>query len=104
MVDYKEWFSNAKDLSPLGKCIVYKQTRLEKLFAKTLPYIMPFISKRRRVAIRNYWKYRHKRRACTALCKLLMEQELEKRRKECCVQIEKNTRLIVLLEEKIYKK
>lgn len=31
-------------------------------------------------------------------------EDLEKRCKECRVQIEKNTRLIVLLEEKIYKK
>lgn len=31
-------------------------------------------------------------------------EDLEKRCKECKEQIEKNTRLIVLLEEKIYKK
>ena len=75
MDTYKEWFNSVKDLSPLSKCIVYKQTRLEKLLAKVLPHIIPFISKRRRVAVRNYWKYRHGRRACTALCKLLMNQE-----------------------------
>lgn len=75
MIDYKEWFNNVKDLSPLSKCIVYRQTKLERVLAKILPHIIPFISKRRRVAIRNYWKYRHSRRACTALCKLLMNQE-----------------------------
>lgn len=31
-------------------------------------------------------------------------EDLEKHCKECKEQIEKNTRLIVLLEEKIYKK
>ena len=75
MKSYSEWYRNVSDLNSLGHCIVYKQTKLEKLMARTLPYIIPFISKRRRVAIRNYWKYRHGRRACTALCKLLMNQE-----------------------------
>lgn len=31
-------------------------------------------------------------------------EDLERRRKECRVQIDKNTRLIDLLEEKIYNK
>lgn len=75
MDTYKEWFNSVKDLSQLSKCIVYRQTKLERVLAKILPHIIPFISKRRRVAIRNYWKYRHSRRACTALCKLLMNQE-----------------------------
>lgn len=75
MDTYKEWFNSVKDLSQLSKCIVYRQTKLEKILAKTLPHIIPFINKRRRAAIRNYWKYRHSRRACTALCKLLMNQE-----------------------------
>ena len=75
MIDYKEWFNNIKDVSPLSNCIVYKQTKLERLLANILPHIIPFISKRRRVVIRNYWKYRHSRRACTALCKLLMKQK-----------------------------
>ena len=75
MVNYKEWFNNVKDFSPLGNCLVYKQTKLEKILSKVLPHIIPFISKRRRVAIRGYWKYRYKRRACTALCKLLKNQE-----------------------------
>ena len=75
MTDYKEWFNKVNSRKSLGFCLVYKQTKIEKLLAKILPHIIPFISKRRRVAIRNYWKYRHGRRACTALCKLLMNQE-----------------------------
>lgn len=75
MDTYKEWFNSMKDFSPLGKCIVYRQTKLEKLLANTLPYVIPFISKRRRVAIRSYWKHRYARRASTALCKLLMNKE-----------------------------
>lgn len=75
MTDYKEWFNHTKNLSTLGSCIVYKQTKLERLLAKTLPHIIPFISKRKRAAIRSYWKHRYARRACTALCKLLMNQE-----------------------------
>ena len=75
MDTYKEWFNSVKDLSPLSKCIVYRQTRLERVLAKTLPHIIPFISKRRRAAIRGYWKYRYSRRAGAALCKLLKEQE-----------------------------
>lgn len=75
MTDYKEWFNNVKDRKSLGFCLVYKQTKLEKLLAKTLPHVIPFISKRRRVAIRSYWKHRYARRACAALCKLLKKQE-----------------------------
>lgn len=75
VVCYKEWVNAVRGVSPLGSCLVYKRTKLETALAKILPHIIPFISKRRRVAIRNYWKYRHSRRACTALCKLLMNQE-----------------------------
>ena len=75
MLDYKEWFNSVKGISSLGNCIVYKQTKLERLLANILPHIIPFISKRRRVAIRSYWKHRYCRRACTALCKLLMKQK-----------------------------
>ena len=75
MTNYKEWFDNVKGISSLGNCIVYRQTKLERLLANILLHIIPFISKRRRIIIRNYWKYRHCRRACTALCKLLMKQE-----------------------------
>lgn len=75
MTGYKEWFNEVKDRKSLGLCLVYKQTKLEKLLAKTLPHVIPFISKRQRVAIRSYWKYRYARRACTALCNLLKNQE-----------------------------
>ena len=75
MTDYKEWFNEVKDRKSLGFCLVYKQTKLEKLLAKTLPHVIPFISKRQRAAIRSYWKHRYARRACTALCNLLKNQE-----------------------------
>ena len=75
MDTYKEWFNSVKNLSPLGYCLVYKQTKLERALAKILPHIIPFINKRRRAAIMSYWKYRHSRRACAALCKLLKKQE-----------------------------
>ena len=75
MTDYKEWFNEVKDRKSLSFCLVYKQTKLEKLLAKTLPHVIPFINKRQRVAIRSYWKSRHARRACTALCNLLKNQE-----------------------------
>lgn len=77
MADYKEWFNGVRDVSPLGNCIVYKQTMLENALAKILPYIIPFINKRRRAAIRRYWRYRYARRAGAALCKLLKKQEYE---------------------------
>ena len=75
MNSYKDWYKDIKSLPSLANAVVYKQTRLEKLLANTLPHIIPFISKRRSVAIRSYWKHRYARRACTALCKLLMNKE-----------------------------
>lgn len=75
MADYKEWFNGVRDVSPLGDCMVYRRTKLENALAKILPHIIPFINKRRRAAIRSYWKYRYARRACAALCKLLKKQE-----------------------------
>ena len=75
MENYSEWYRKLSDTKPLNRCVVYKQTRLERLLARTLPYCIPFISKRRRVAIRNYWKCRYARRASTALCKLLKNHE-----------------------------
>lgn len=75
MNSYKDWYKNIEALPSLGKCKVYKQTKLEKVLANTLPYIIPFISKRRKIVIRSYWKHRYARRACTALCKLLMNKE-----------------------------
>lgn len=75
MADYKEWFNGVRDVSPLGDCMVYKRTKLENALAKILPHIIPFINKRRRAAIRGYWKHRYARRAGAALCKLLKKQE-----------------------------
>ena len=75
MAEHKEWFNGVRDVSPLGNCIVYKQTMLENALAKILPHIIPFINKRRRAAIRRYWRHKYARRAGAALCKLLKEQE-----------------------------
>jgi hypothetical protein len=77
MADYKEWFNGVRYVSTLGNCIVYKQTMLENAFAKILPHIIPFINKRRRAAIRRYWRHKYARRAGAALCKLLKKQEQE---------------------------
>lgn len=73
--EYKEWFNSVKDVNLLGNCMVYKQTKLENALGKILPHIIPFISKRRRAAIRSYWRHKYARRACAALCKLLKKQE-----------------------------
>lgn len=75
MTYYKEWFNGVRDVSQLGNCMVYKRTKLEDALAKILPHIIPFINRRRRAAIRSYWKHRYSRRACAALCKLLKKQE-----------------------------
>ena len=75
MNTYKEWFNDVRDVSLLGNCMVYRRTKLENVLAKILPRIIPFISKRRRAAIRSYWRHRYARRASAALCKLLKKQE-----------------------------
>lgn len=56
----------------LGKIITYKTHKWELWLSKILPYWLPFISKRRRVEIKWYWKHRGGRRACTAMTKALM--------------------------------
>ena len=52
--------------------IVYKATKWELFLSKHLPYWLPFISKRKRVRIKWYYKYQFKRRAAEALTKALM--------------------------------
>ena len=51
--------------------VVYKATKLETFLSKHLPYWIPFISKRKRVKIKWYYKYRYKRRLCKAMVKTL---------------------------------
>jgi hypothetical protein len=46
----------------LNNCIVYRATKLEKFLSKLIPYYVPFINKRKRVNIRNYFRYRYKAR------------------------------------------
>ena len=42
--------------------IVYKASKLETFLSRLLPYLLPFISKRKRIRIRNYFKYAYQRR------------------------------------------
>lgn len=45
---------------PIAK--VYRQTRIEHFLENTLPYHLPFLSKRERVKLRQKYKYAYKRR------------------------------------------
>lgn len=54
----------------LNNCIVYKANSFEKFASRFFPYHIPFISKRTRIKIKNYFKYRFKKR----LMKDLVEQ------------------------------
>lgn len=58
-------------MANLGNVIVYKTYKWELWLSKVLPYWLPFISKRKRVQIKWYWKYRGGRRACAALTNAL---------------------------------
>ena len=51
--------------------VVYKATKLEIFLSKYLPYWIPFISKRKRIKIRQYYKYRYKQRLCKDMIKSL---------------------------------
>ena len=55
----------------LNNCIVYKASRWERLCSRIFPYYTPFISKRKRVKIRQYWRNRRKTRLNNDLCALL---------------------------------
>ena len=57
----------------LNKCIVYKATRLETFLSRFLPYHLPFISKRKRVKIRNYFRYAYRRRLMKDMMNALEE-------------------------------
>lgn len=46
----------------LNNCIVYRASPFEIFASKFFPYHIPFISKRKRVKIKNYFKYRYKAR------------------------------------------
>ena len=51
--------------------VVYKATKLEMFLSKHLPYWIPFISKRKRIKIKWYYKYRYKQRFCKTMVKTL---------------------------------
>ena len=51
--------------------VVYKATKLEIFLSKHLPYWIPFISKRKRIKIKWYYKYRYKQRFCKTMTKAL---------------------------------
>ena len=51
--------------------VVYKATKLEMFLSKHLPYWIPFISKRKRIKIKWYYKYRYKQRFCKTMVKAL---------------------------------
>ena len=51
--------------------VVYKATKLEIFLSKHLPYWIPFISKRKRIKIRQYYKYRYKQRLYKDMIKSL---------------------------------
>lgn len=53
--------------------IVYRATKLERFLSKFLPYHLPFISKRKRVKIRWYFRYAYRRRLMVDLTERLKE-------------------------------
>lgn len=57
----------------LNKCIVYRATKLETFLSKFLPYHLPFINKRKRVMIRNYFRYAYQRRFMSDMTNTLKE-------------------------------
>ena len=42
--------------------MVYKATKLETFLSRFLPYHLPFFNKRKRVRIRNHFRYAYQRR------------------------------------------
>lgn len=57
--------------------IVYKATKIELFLSKYLPYLIPFISKRKR--IKWYFKYRYRQRVADAFIKALKSIQNYKR-------------------------
>lgn len=57
----------------LNNCIVYRATKFETFLSRFLPYHLPFISKRKRVRIRNYFRYAYKRRLMKDMTNALKE-------------------------------
>lgn len=57
----------------LNNCIVYRATKLETFLSKFLPYHLPFINKRKRLKIRNYFRYAYQRRLMKDMTNALKE-------------------------------
>lgn len=57
----------------LGKCIVYRASKWETFLSKFLPYYLPFINKRKRVRLRNYFRYAYQRRLMKDMTNALKE-------------------------------
>ena len=55
----------------LNNIIVYKATKLEIFLSKVIPYYVPFINKRKRVIIRNYFRYKYRHRLMKDMTNLL---------------------------------
>lgn len=57
----------------LNNCIVYRATKLETFLSRFLPYHLPFINKRKRVRIRNHFRYAYQRRLMKDMTNALKE-------------------------------
>ncbi len=57
----------------LNNCKVYKATKLETFLSRFLPYHLPFINKRKRVRIRNHFRYAYQRRLMKDMTNTLKE-------------------------------
>ena len=64
---------NAKETLKKTNYIVYKASKLETFLSKFLPYHLPFISKRNRIRLRNYFKYAYQRRLMKDMTDALKE-------------------------------
>ncbi len=52
---------------------VYRASNFEKFACKFFPHLIPFISKRKRVRIRNYFKWAYRRRLMKDMVDVLGE-------------------------------
>ena len=71
-------------METINSCIVYKATKLELLLARTVPYwkFLP-LNKRKRVRLRNRFRYAWVRRWQKEWCRLLLKSKATKLSFEC---------------------
>ena len=55
----------------LNRYILYKPTRLESFLSKWLPKCIPFIGEKKRIKIKNYFKFAYQRRLNKDICDVL---------------------------------